>query len=311
MAPPSGRVLVVGSSNTDMVVKCSHLPRPGQTVTGGAFVMVPGGKGANQAVAAARLGARVTFVARVGQDSFGEAAIAGYQAEGIDTQYIVRDTEAHTGVALIIVDEQGENLIAVASGANHRLAAGDVRRAAAAFEAADVVLLQLEIPLAAVEEAVRLARQHRVPVILNPAPAVPLPDELLAQIAYLTPNESEAQGLTGLTVYDEASAATAAEHLRQRGARYVIITLGPRGALVAGPEGQTFVPAYEVAAVDTTAAGDAFSGALAAGLARHMPLAEAVQYATKAAAISVTRMGAQPSLPTDAEVQSFVAPQRG
>lgn len=310
MATGGGRVVVVGSSNTDMVVKCSHLPRPGQTVTGGTFVMVPGGKGANQAVAAARLGAQVTFVARVGSDSFGQAAIAGYRAEGIDTTYIVHDPESHTGVALIIVDEHGENLIAVASGANHRLGPEDVRRAKAAIVAADVLLVQLEIPLAAVEEAVRLARESGVPVILNPAPAVPLPDELLRQITYLTPNESEAEGLTGLPVRDETTAAAAAAELRRRGAEYVIITLGPRGALVVGPQGQTLVPAYQVSAVDTTAAGDAFSGALAAAVARKIPLAEAVEYATKAAAISVTRMGAQPSLPTHAEVEAFAAPRR-
>lgn len=310
MVQKQGRVLVVGSSNTDMVVKCAQLPRPGQTVTGGTFVMVPGGKGANQAVAAARLGAQVTFVARVGSDSFGQAAIAGYQKEGIDTRYVTEDPESHTGVALIIVDEQGENLIAVASGANHRLSPEDVRRAAPAFQSADVVLLQLEIPLPAVETAVALAREVGIPVILNPAPACPLPDSLLKQVTYLTPNESEAEGLTGLAVRDEASAKRAAESLRARGVEYVIITLGPKGALVLGPGEEQLVPAYQVSAVDTTAAGDAFSGALAAGLAKGMSLAEAVEYATKAAAISVTRMGAQPSLPTDEEVRLFSAPRR-
>ncbi|MCS7237702.1 MAG: ribokinase [Thermoguttaceae bacterium] len=310
MADKSGRVLVIGSSNTDMVVKCSRLPRPGQTVTGGTFVMVPGGKGANQAVAAARLGAKVTFVARVGNDSFGQAAIAGYQAEGIDTSYILRDPEAHTGVALIIVDEQGENLIAVASGANHRLSPEDVRRAAAVFRQADVVLLQLEIPLETVQAAVTLAGEVGVPVILNPAPAFPLPDELLRHVTYLTPNESETEGLTGLSVGDESSAREAARVLRDRGVRHVIITLGPKGALVVGPEEARLVPAYQVQAVDTTAAGDAFSGALAAGLAKGMTLGEAVEYATRAAAISVTRMGAQPSLPTHAEVERFSAPRR-
>jgi ribokinase len=309
MATPAGKIVVVGSSNTDMVVKCAQLPRPGQTVTGGTFVMVPGGKGANQAVAAARLGTQVVFVARVGNDSFGQAAVTGYQAEGIDTTYIVRDPEAHTGVALILVDQAGENLIAVASGANHRLSPHDVRRAEPAFRQARVVLLQLEIPLPAVEAAVELAHQYHIPVILNPAPAVPLPDSLLQRVDYLTPNETEAEGLTGLPCSDLDSAERAARVLLARGVRHVIITLGAKGSLVVNTEGARLVPAYRVSAVDTTAAGDAFSGALAAGLARGASLAEAVEFATKAAAISVTRVGAQPSLPTLAEVDAFSAPR--
>jgi ribokinase len=304
-----GKVVVVGSSNTDMVVKCSRLPRAGETVTGGTFVMVPGGKGANQAVAAARLGAEVVFVARVGADSFGEAAVAGYQREGICTDYIIRDPEAHTGVALIMVDEAGENLIAVASGANHRLSPEDVYRAAPAFQGARVVLVQLEIPLPAVEAAVGMANRHQIPVILNPAPAVPLGEDLLARIDILTPNESEAEGLTGIRCEDEQSAEKAARKLLEKGIRQVIVTLGARGALIVNREGTRLVPAYRVVAVDTTAAGDAFSGALAAATASGMAIEDAVEFATKAAAISVTRMGAQPSLPTRAEVENFTAPR--
>jgi ribokinase len=304
-----GKVVVVGSSNTDMVVKCSRLPRAGETVTGGTFVMVPGGKGANQAVAAARLGAEVVFVARVGADSFGEAAVAGYQREGICTDYIIRDPEAHTGVALIMVDEAGENLIAVASGANHRLSPEDVSRAALAFQGARVVLVQLEIPLPAVEAAVGMANRHQIPVILNPAPAVPLGEDLLARIDILTPNESEAEGLTGIRCEDEQSAEKAARKLLEKGIRQVIVTLGARGALIVNREGTRLVSAYRVVAVDTTAAGDAFSGALAAATASGMAIEDAVEFATKAAAISVTRMGAQPSLPTRAEVENFTAPR--
>jgi ribokinase len=309
MPSPVGRVVVVGSSNTDMVVKCSRLPRPGETVTGGTFVMVPGGKGANQAVAAARLGAEVIFVARVGADTFGDAAVAGYQKEGICTDYILRDPEAHTGVALIMVDEAGENLIAVASGANHRLSPEDVFRAASAFQGARVVLVQLEIPLPAVEAAVAMGHHYQIPVILNPAPAVPLEESLLARIDILTPNETEAEGLTGIRCEDESSAEKAARLLLAKGVRHVIVTLGSKGALIVNDQGARLVPAYRVTAVDTTAAGDAFSGALAAGIASGMTIDQAVEFATKAAAISVTRIGAQPSLPTKAEVESFSAPR--
>ncbi len=301
------RIVVVGSSNTDMVVKGHRLPGPGETVAGGQFVMAPGGKGANQAVAAARLGAQVSFVAKVGQDMFGDQAVEGYNREGIATDLIVRDPDNHTGVALILVDQQGENLISVASGANHALAPQDVEKAAGQIKAADVVLLQLEIPIETVQFAVLLAADAGVRVILDPAPApdAPLEDRLLRNVTCLTPNESEAERLTGIQVRDEASARVAAEKLLQTGVRQVIITLGSKGALLAG-EGQTLlVPAHPVQARDSTAAGDAFNGGLGAALARGLSWEEAAREASLIGALSVTRLGAQPSLPTEEELRRF------
>ena len=302
------RILVVGSSNTDMVVKTRTLPAPGETVTSGQFLMAPGGKGANQAVAAARLGANVTFVTRVGSDMFGDRAIEGYRNEGIHTDLILRDVENATGVALILVDEQGENLISVASGANHALSPEDIENAAERIGQADAVLLQLEIPLQTVERVARMAAEADVPVILDPAPApdAPLDSDLLARITYLTPNESEAKRLTGIDVIDQDSARAAAAKLLEAGPKHVIITLGAKGALVAGPDGVDYVPSRTVDPVDSTAAGDAFNGGLAVALARRLPLEEAVRYASHVGALSVTRMGAQPSLPTDADVRDFL-----
>ena len=299
------RIVVVGSSNTDMVVKAERIPVPGETVTGGQFVMAAGGKGANQAVAAARLGAEVTFVAKIGRDMFGDQAIDGYQKEGIVTDLILRDPQRHTGVALIMVDRHGENLIAVASGANHALTPQDVERAAERIRAADAVMLQLETPMDTVQFTAQLAADAGVPVILDPAPAAPLDGSLLERVTYLTPNESEAERLTGIPVQDEASAREAAAKLLQSGARHVIVTLGSQGALSAGPDGATLIPGYQVEARDSTAAGDAFNGGLAAALAKGLSLQEAVRRANLVGALSVTRMGAQPSLPTEEELRRF------
>jgi len=299
-------VLVVGSSNTDMVIRVPRLPRPGETILGGTFAMAAGGKGANQAVAAARAGGRVTLIARVGDDVFGERAMAGFEADGIDTRFVLRTPGAASGVALIDVDESGENSISVASGANARLSAEDVDTAAAAFAAADIVLVQLESPLEAVEAAARKAGERGVPVVLNPAPARPLEDGLLRRVAVLTPNEHEAQVLTGIAVTDEASARSAAARLRARGPRTVVITLGERGVYASAPEFEGQVPAFKVVAVDTTAAGDVFNGALAVALAEKAPFVEALRFAQAAAAISVTRPGAQPSAPTRAEIEKMI-----
>ncbi len=307
MTPP--RIVVVGSSNTDMVVKSPRIPRVGETVIGGQFVMAAGGKGANQAVAAARLGAQVTFVARVGQDVFGDQAIAGYAREGIDTRYILRDPEHATGVALILVDDQGENLISVASGANQHLAPEDVDRAAERIRQADLVLVQLETPVETILHTARLAAGAGVRVILDPAPApaAKLPDALLQLVACVKPNETEAERLTGIAVTDEASARQAAQRLLECGAQSTIVTLGAKGAVWRGEGKAGFVPAFRVDARDSTAAGDAFSGGLACALARGLPLDEAVRYASLVGALSVTRLGAQPSLPTREEVERFAA----
>jgi len=303
--PPS--IVVVGSSNTDMVVKSDRLPGPGETVTGGEFAMVPGGKGANQAVAAARLGADVTFVAKVGDDVFGSQAIEGYRRDGIRTDFILRDPEHATGVALILVDSSGENLISVASGANHALAPADVDAAAERIRAADLVMLQLEIPLETVAWAAAIAHQAGVRVMLDPAPAPdgPLDAALLSQTTYITPNEGEAARLTGVEVTDERSARDAAGHLLLAGARHVIITMGPKGAFVVGPQVTALLPAPEVEAVDSTAAGDAFNGGLAVALAEGAAIDEAVRRANLVAALSVTRLGAQTSLPTAEELRQF------
>jgi ribokinase len=300
------RVLVVGSANTDMVLRVPRIPRPGETVLGGAFTMAGGGKGANQAVAAARAGGIVTFVARVGDDVFGERALAAFGADGIDTRFVLRTAGKASGVALINVDERGENSIAVASGANDRLSIADVDAAAEPFAAADVVLLQLESPLETVAAAVRRAGERGKPVILNPAPARPLDERLLAGISVLTPNESEAELLSGTAVRDDDGVRAAAARLRARGPRTVIVTLGERGVYALAPETEGFLPAFRVEAVDTTAAGDVFNGALAVALAEKKALPEALCFAQAAAAISVTRPGAQPSAPTRAEIEALV-----
>lgn len=299
-------VLVVGSSNTDLVIRVPRIPRPGETVLGGAFSTAAGGKGANQAVAAARAGGRVAFVARIGDDQFGRESLEGLGRDGIDTRFVLTTPGAASGIALITVDERGENSISVASGANALLSAADVGRAAEAFAAADIVLLQLESPLETVEAAAREAKRRGVPVILNPAPARELGDALLAGVSVLTPNEHEAGLLTGIPVRDERSARDAARRLRERGPGTVIVTLGERGVLALAAGFEASLPAFKVKPVDTTAAGDVFNGALAVALAEKLPLPDAVRFAQAAAAISVTRPGAQPSAPTRAEIEALL-----
>lgn len=304
MTKPS--ILVVGSSNTDMIIKVQRIPKPGETILGGQFAMAAGGKGANQAVGAARAGGAVTFIARVGQDMFGDKAIAGFVADGITVKHVVRDRTSPSGVALIFVAENGENSIAVASGANACLTPADLKQAKSAFSKANVVILQLETPLQTVEAAVKLAAHAGARVILNPAPAQPLSDALLRRVYLLTPNETEAELLTGLRVQNDAAAARAADALLARGVENVIITLGARGALVAGRQSQGLVKGYKVKAVDTTAAGDVFNGTLAVALAEGKSLLEAARFASAAAAISVTRLGAQTSAPTRKEIERML-----
>lgn len=300
------RIVVVGSVNTDMVVKGQRLPGPGETVTGGQFVMAAGGKGANQAVAAARLGAEVTLAAKVGCDVFGDQAVENFRREGIGTECLLRDEKHSTGVALILVDEGGENLISVASGANHAFSPQEIGEAAGCIRSADVLMLQLEIPLETVCEAARIASEAGVSVILDPAPAVALPKDLLRHVDYLTPNESEAEQLTGIAVTDEATARQAAEQLLAAGARHVIVTMGAKGALVAEAGQAVMISATQVKAVDTTAAGDAFNGGLAWALGSGMTLEQAVRQASFVGALSATRLGAQPSLPTRDELERFI-----
>ncbi len=290
-----------------MIVRVAHLPLPGETVLGGKFMSAAGGKGANQAVGAARAGGRVSFIARVGDDAFGRAAILGYERDGIDVSGVSRDRTSPSGVALIVVSTDGENSIAVAGGANAKLSPGDIKRAVTAIRSAAIVLLQLETPPATVQAAADLAQRSGARVILNPAPARPLANALLKRVSILTPNETEAELLTGVKVADERGAAKAGALLRARGARTVILTLGARGAYLSSADGEVLVPGFKVKAVDTTAAGDIFNGALAVALAEDRPLPDAIRFANAAAALSVTRLGAQPSAPRRAAIAKFLA----
>lgn len=314
----SSIVCVIGSSNTDMVIKGSKLPAPGETVIGGTFLMNPGGKGANQAVAAARLVAvtsstanllpvpsAVTFVANVGNDIFGRQALQQFERESIRTDFVTTDPDEPSGVALIGVDRQGENCIMVASGANARLGQAQVAEALAAETETTVVLLQLETPISTVDYAIRQSHARRMRVVLNPAPAQPLDAALLACLYVITPNESEAELLTGVRVTDENTAEQAARRLHEAGVPNVVITLGARGAYLSTPSCALLIAAPLVTATDTTAAGDCFNGALAVAIAEGRDLPEAVAFACKAASISVTRMGAQASLPHRHEVDSL------
>jgi ribokinase len=289
-----------------MIVRLARIPRPGETLLGGQFLTAAGGKGANQAVGAARAGGHVTFIARLGQDVFGDEAVAGFRRHGIDVRHVSRDPKIPSGVALIFVGEAGENSIAVAGGANANLRPANIRLAAAAIRAADILLAQLETPLPTIQAAADLAVRAGARVILNPAPARPLPSTLLRRISMLTPNEHEAELLTGIKVRNERAAARACAKLHARGVRTVILTLGSRGAFVSDVDGQWLVPGFKVKAVDTTAAGDIFNGALAVALAQGQALAVAVRFANAAAALSVTRMGAQPSAPSRVEIEKFL-----
>jgi ribokinase len=300
------KIVVVGSSNTDMIAKIERIPKPGETVIGGKFSTAAGGKGANQAVAAARAGGDVTFIARVGEDMFGEQAVQGFVEDNIDVSHVLKDTEAPSGVALIFVDEKGENSIAVASGANANLTPADIQAASDAITSADVLVMQLEIPLETVEAAAVIASEHDVRVILNPAPAQPLSDELLRHISVLTPNEGEAELLTGVKVESEKDAEAAANTLLAKGVKNVLITMGARGVFAVDSDCGELVPGFEVKAVDTTAAGDVFNGAFAVAIAEGKPLKEAVAFANAAGALSVTKLGAQPSAPNRGQIDEFL-----
>ncbi|WP_118182844.1 ribokinase [Paraburkholderia phosphatilytica] len=306
-AAKQGRVVVVGSINTDLVARAPHLPRPGETISGQEFSQVAGGKGANQAVAAARIGAHVAMVGCVGSDANGDQRLRDLEAEGIDCAGIETSESQPTGVALITVSDEGQNTIVVVAGSNGELTPEGVQRHEAMLRAADVVVCQLESPWDAVHATLALARRLGKTTVLNPAPATePLPAEWMPLIDYLVPNEVEAAILAGLPVESESGARRAAMELQRAGARNVIVTLGAQGAylLREGGEGAHFA-APEVQAVDTTAAGDTFIGVFASQLAARQPLDAAIGLAQRAAAISVTRAGAQPSIPTREEVERF------
>ena len=295
-------ITVVGSTNTDMVIKTTKLPQPGETILGGDFLMNPGGKGANQAVAAARLNGKVTLVAKTGEDVFGQQAKKLFQSENLNTDYLFSDPDFPSGIALITVDNHAENCIVVAPGANARLLREDIDKAAAAILNTEIVLMQLEVPLDTVIYAAEIAFKAGKKVILNPAPAQQLPPELLKRLYMITPNETEAELLTGIPVTDQNSAEKAARVLLGKGVEVVVVTLGSKGALLVTVTSCELVPSFSVKAVDTTAAGDCFNGALAVALSEGAGLVKAIAFANKAASVSVTRMGAQASAPYRQEI---------
>lgn len=298
------RILVIGSSNTDMTIKSDNLPLPGQTILGGRFVMGPGGKGANQAVAAKRLGGNVEFICKVGHDIFGKNAADGYKKEGIDISHILYSTEP-SGVALILVDKTGENVISVAPGANGDLSVEDIESIANVIKEADYLILQLEIPTDAVIRAAKIAHEAGVYVILNPAPACKLPNELFQYISLITPNQTETELMTGVKLINEQSFITAVENFNRMGVKDVIITLGSKGSLVCYDGKNEFVPAIKVDAVDATAAGDTFCGAVCVALSQGKNLKEAAVFATKAASLTVQKIGAQDSIPSIIDINMF------
>lgn len=296
------KIFVIGSSNTDMVIKSEKLPAAGETILGGTFLMNSGGKGANQAVAAAKLGANVIFVCKVGNDIFGKQAVEGFQKEGINTDFVFTDIENSSGVALILVDAKGENSIAVASGANGNLQISEVTKAIEQISTNDTVLLQLEIPISTVEFTIKKCYEKGAKVILNPAPAQILDETIFQYIDIITPNETEAELLTGIKVTDLETAEHAALKFHEKGVKNVIITLGSKGAYLHNATINLLISTPVVRAVDTTAAGDVFNGALAVALSEGNDLEQAIEFACQAAAISVTRMGAQASAPLRSEV---------
>jgi ribokinase len=295
------KIIVVGSANTDMVVKTDKHPLPGETKLGGEFFMNAGGKGANQAVAAARLGGNVSFVAKLGNDIFGKQTLDGLTNEHIDTTHVFIDDQAPSGTALIIVNAEGENSIVVAPGANAKLNADDVKAIAALKDTA-FILMQLEIPIETIAAVIAAAKLNGTHVILNPAPAQALSDEILNGLFLLVPNESEASILTGMQVTDLASASKAADVLLQKGVSHVIITLGKQGAFFKSEFKELLIPAPSVVAIDTTAAGDTFCGALTVAITEGKDWEEAIRFAIAAASLSVTRMGAQASVPFRNEI---------
>ncbi|MCP9768556.1 ribokinase [Lacihabitans sp. LS3-19] len=298
------KIIVVGSSNTDMVIKSGKLPAPGETILGGEFFMNAGGKGANQAVAAARLGGKTVFVCKVGTDIFGDQALQQFDKEGIDTSFVFTDPILPSGVALINVDAKGENSITVASGANSTLSENELDKASLIFEAEDLLLIQLETPLETVIHTIKNAAAKGLKIVLNPAPATNLPEEIFQYLFAITPNETEAEILTGISVTDENSAQKAAEILMQKGVENVVITLGSKGAYLKNENFSGIISTEKVDALDTTAAGDCFSGAFCVGVLEGKTIENAVKFACQAASISVTRMGAQASIPYRNELNS-------
>lgn len=304
MKGPVPEIAVVGSFMMDLVIKAERRPQRGETLVGQSFGMFPGGKGFNQAIAARRLGAKVRMVGKLGRDDFGQRFLTVLDAEGIDASHIFFDEDAHTGVGSPVIDAKGDNSIIIVPGANLCLTPQEVEQAREVIENADLLMLQLEIPLEAVLRAAEIAAAAKVPVLLNPAPARPLPPELLRLVTILTPNETEAGMLSGRSVVDDRSAALAAHELKQSGVKVVVLTLGGRGALLAD-EGFARIPGYSVNVIDTTAAGDAFCAGLAFRYAQGWALEKAVRFANSVGALACTVMGAEPAMPRVELVERF------
>ena len=297
------KIVVIGSINTDMVVRSSQLPYPGQTLMGHSFQTTGGGKGANQAVAAARLGAEVSLIARIGDDAFGKISIENFKKEKINIENIYTDNDAPSGVAFIVVDDKGENIIVVAPGANATLNEKDIRDAEDVIKKADIILFQLEIPMSTVAEGIKLAKKHNRMVMLNPAPAASIPKEILQSVDIITPNQTETLVLTGIAVNDAITAQHACNVLHEMGILTVIVTMGEQGAYISSDNYHGLIPGFTAGVVvDTVAAGDTFCGGLAIALAEGKSLKDAVQFANAAAALSVTKVGAQASIPIRTEV---------
>jgi ribokinase len=305
------KIVVVGSYVVDLMSRTPHLPKPGETVLGGPFKMGPGGKGGNQATAAARCGAQVTFITKVGQDIFGKEALEHFNNEKVNTKFIKVDAEESTGTALIAVDKNGENSIVVALGACGKITEADVMEAEEVIKDADIVLLQLETSIKAVVTSVKLAQKYKVPVILNPAPFQEFPKDILEHITYITPNETEASELSGIEVKDQKTALEAAKKIYQLGVRTVIITMGRQGAFLYTGEGEgVVVPSYKVEAIDTTGAGDAFNGGLAYALSKGSSIIDAIKFANSVAALSVTKIGTAPAMPYKDDIENFLRENR-
>ncbi len=300
-----GRIVVIGSSNTDMVISSDRLPVPGQIVAGGRFAMNSGGKGANQAIAVARMGGNVSFITKTGNDLFGRQSLEVYKSEGIMSDYVFSDSDHPSGVGLIMVDSSGEKYISIAQGAIKTLSIEEIEKARTEIENADILLMELEIPMETAEYIAEIASKSGVTVILNPSPIQLISPKLLRQVRIIIPNKTEAGLLTGILINDWASARKAADSLHEKGIETVIITLGARGALILDKGEYYEIPAEDVEAIDTTAAGDTFCGALCVGLTEGMSIVEAAEMANKAASITVTRKGMQEAIPYRDELKNL------
>ena len=305
------KIIVIGSINMDLVIKVSRMPKPGENLFGQSFKMIPGGKGANQAVTVAKLGEKVQFVGKVGRDIFGQKLSKNLKKFRINTNYVFKDDSTSTGVAFIVINEEGENSILIANGANGNLSSEDIKTVESAIESSDLLLLQLEIPLKTVNYAVELSKKHKVPVVLDAGPPHKSFPDFLSKVDILSPNELEAEALTGIKIKDLKSAKVAAQKLLNIGVKKVVLKLGASGALLATENEIKHIKGIKVHAIDTTAAGDAFTAGLAVAYAKGKSLEEAVIFANYVGALTVTKFGAQPSLPSMDEVELFIKETEG